>query len=157
MGILGCSSWRKAECSRDHKCVCLAGTCNLDGACETECTKNAGGSCHIFGCSSSRGETDCIKGHCYCKAGTCKDSEGKCAALDPGFLAEDLKRNYRNMSLSEVRMVVQAEDAQRMCRNTVGIFVMCVDAPCSSLACITRRQERSAASVRAGSLVGHGK
>merc|ERR1712039_20731 len=138
--ILNCKAWRNAVCSRDHKCECLAGTCALDGKCETTCSIDAKGSCRLFGCSSSRGATDCISGHCYCQAGTCLDNEGVCIALEtaPTFLAEDLAL-YRNMSLAQVKNAVQAAEAEDRQLITIGSLVGGV---CALLIAATMRAVR---------------
>merc|ERR1712032_1477681 len=36
-----------------------------------------GGSCKLFGCSASRGDTDCTDGKCVCKEGSCA-KDGAC-------------------------------------------------------------------------------
>eukprot|EP00746_Dinoflagellata_sp_MGD_P079576 gnl/MRDRNA2_/MRDRNA2_31830_c0_seq1.p1 gnl/MRDRNA2_/MRDRNA2_31830_c0~~gnl/MRDRNA2_/MRDRNA2_31830_c0_seq1.p1 ORF type:complete len:314 (-),score=26.06 gnl/MRDRNA2_/MRDRNA2_31830_c0_seq1:49-990(-) len=53
------------------------------------CSKDTGGTCHVMGCSSSRGPTQCIDGECQCQSGYCalggscirdceKDTGGTC-------------------------------------------------------------------------------
>eukprot|EP00928_Gymnodinium_smaydae_P081241 TRINITY_DN64795_c0_g1_i1.p1 TRINITY_DN64795_c0_g1~~TRINITY_DN64795_c0_g1_i1.p1 ORF type:complete len:900 (-),score=220.23 TRINITY_DN64795_c0_g1_i1:75-2651(-) len=47
------------------------------GANNVPCKEETGGTCRLFGCSGSRGQTDCVSGKCICKAGFCA-AEGIC-------------------------------------------------------------------------------
>lgn len=41
------------------------------------CITSSGGTCHVIGCSASRGPTECIDGLCQCQSGYCAQ-EGVC-------------------------------------------------------------------------------
>merc|ERR1719433_920765 len=85
--VLGCKSWRQAACEADsHKCVCLAGTCAVGGACQATCVHETTGTCRVFGCRSSRGATECINHKCYCAPGSCAGPDDVCHALTPEAL-----------------------------------------------------------------------
>lgn len=49
--------------------------CNLPS-----CVADTGGTCGIFGCSSSRGDTECVSGKCQCKTGECANAQGTCVS-----------------------------------------------------------------------------
>merc|ERR1712032_779917 len=57
--------------------VCVAFALALYGCGEAECLNDTGGGCKLFGCSASRGDTDCTDGKCVCKEGSCA-KDGAC-------------------------------------------------------------------------------
>jgi len=69
--IFGCSGSRGDTKCVGGKCVCLPGTCAVNGKCVRGCDKSTPGTCRFFGCSSSRGVTDCVDGKCVCAHGAC--------------------------------------------------------------------------------------
>jgi len=74
--LLSCSKKRGAVDCVDGKCVCKPGACAFDGKCVAGCESDTGGSCRLFGCSSSRNAV--CEGHsCVCKPGHCA-LDGKC-------------------------------------------------------------------------------
>jgi hypothetical protein len=77
-----------------RNCVCKEGYCAFNGKClKTHgCSTDTPGTCHLLGCSSSRGDVDCISGACVCKPGACsvggvctqkcqKETGGTCSVL----------------------------------------------------------------------------
>merc|ERR1711957_466430 len=84
--VFGCSKSRGDTQCVEGNCVCAPGSCpNDDGI---QCVANpkvncascekAVGSCKLFGCSTSRGATDCVKSVCVCSGDTCS-LDGSCA------------------------------------------------------------------------------
>jgi len=52
--------------------------CGGGGAPACDAT-DTGGSCKLFKCGASRGDTDCVDGHCVCQEGLCA-VDGACSA-----------------------------------------------------------------------------
>lgn len=78
-----------ASCNIDHgpgrthchhgDCICKSGSCR--GPDKKKCLSDTGGTCVLYGCSSSRGDTVCHKAHCLCRHlheesvdGVCQDT-----------------------------------------------------------------------------------
>eukprot|EP00812_Abedinium_dasypus_P011590 NODE_5145_length_609_cov_226.005415.p2 GENE.NODE_5145_length_609_cov_226.005415~~NODE_5145_length_609_cov_226.005415.p2 ORF type:complete len:169 (+),score=27.59 NODE_5145_length_609_cov_226.005415:3-509(+) len=68
-----------SNCIAGH-CECKVGTCRTyEGSCKTDCSKDTGGSCSWFACSSARGQTKCVNERCICQQSTdCATSDGVC-------------------------------------------------------------------------------
>merc|ERR1719356_1461385 len=69
----------------------LATTASAGDGCPMAMNTGSVGSCMVFGCSASRGATDCTHGTCYCKEGYCRYPAStvhvqsrKCVARVPG-------------------------------------------------------------------------
>jgi len=86
--ILGCDASRGATDCFSGQCVCQDGHSTADGSvCKSPMTPaplfstNTGGTCHVWGCDSSRGKTDCIGGRCMCQAGYATSGDGVCKLI----------------------------------------------------------------------------
>eukprot|EP00931_Biecheleriopsis_adriatica_P115035 TRINITY_DN90886_c0_g1_i1.p1 TRINITY_DN90886_c0_g1~~TRINITY_DN90886_c0_g1_i1.p1 ORF type:complete len:760 (+),score=155.97 TRINITY_DN90886_c0_g1_i1:176-2281(+) len=85
-----CSHSRGPTQCAQGRCLCkegyfaVNGKCTLPtvnlGASSEECeSTDTGGTCRLFYCSRTRGDTECSNGKCVCKAGTCA-SQGICTS-----------------------------------------------------------------------------
>merc|ERR1711862_943665 len=85
----------------------------LYGCGEAECLNDTGGSCKLFGCSKSRGPTDCTDGKCLCQEGSCVQDGACVAGEDKSDNDEKSDSDSDSDSDDEIMQVTEEQLANR--------------------------------------------